>query len=352
MTSRRRIAGHLMSLLFLAATLTLLAGCTATVTMSSMVPAQVDLSSHRNLAVLSVEPYRFGIFDTPNAMVRDFSGSSPYMISSGFSRYMERDIAHHLTNEITDELDRSEYFNLLLPAVADREGTRLERFRVLGYDALLSVRITDLNVDEYQYAKEETVTTLPEGGVGEPTITKVLRHHVMQKVRYAVEFVIHDTSDGRILTSKTYSDSKEHSYRIEPGSATSRYAPSLYGWFTSSSDDFAQEFANLISPHWVTKRVSLMKNKPELQSVGEAYEAVKEGNPGVALSLFKRGWERHDHVPSGYNAAIILESLGQMEDAVNLMREVWRYSGNRSVRTRLLEMEEDWESHLKAQSQL
>lgn len=348
-----QIRKHLVAFAAMLAALLVFSGCAATVTMSSMVPAQINLSSHRNLAVLSAEPYRFSLFDYPSSLVRDLSGTSPYRIESGFAAYSEREVARYLTERVIRDLQRSDYFTLLLPPASDREGTRPENFRSLGYDALMTIRITDMDIDEYQYAKEESVIIPPADGMGgEPTIVTELRHHVTQKVRYAVEFLIRDTYDGRIIASKSLSGTQEQSYRIEPGSSNSRIATSMRPWFTSLSDSFSREFVDLISPHWVTKTVSLMKNKPEIRSLEVAYEAVKKGNPAVALDLFMHEWNRTKHIPSGYNAAIILDSMGEMERAIDLMRSVWQYSGNNTARMRLYEMERALEAHEKAQRQL
>jgi hypothetical protein len=95
-----------------------------------------------------------------------------------------------------------------------------------------------------------------------------------------------------------------------------------------------------------------MDNKPEIKRVESAYEAAKEGSLGIALDTFMQEWNQSRHVPSGYNAAIILESFGRYEEAIQLIGEVWRYSGNRTVENRKIEMEQAYENHLKAQQQL
>ena len=58
--NHRIIRGTIMTLMILA----LLTGCATTVSVRYLVPAQIDMSAHRNLAVFSVEPYRFGFFNS------------------------------------------------------------------------------------------------------------------------------------------------------------------------------------------------------------------------------------------------------------------------------------------------
>lgn len=329
-----------------------LTGCATAVSVRYMIPAEIDLSSHKNLAVLSVEPYRFGAFSSPSGVINDMSGTSPYRISSGFAPNTEREVAKYLTSRIVSDLSRTDYFKLLSPPSSDSVGTNFTRFKELGYEAVLLVRVASMDVQEYIFAKEETVKVPPAGGVGDPVEQKVLMHHVMQKIAYTVEFTVRDTSSGNIITSKSFSDSRESSYKIIPDSLQSKVAPDLSRWFQSMSERFSREFVQLLVPRWVTQYVSLMDNKPEVRSLKSAYEQAKAGSMGPALEAFLAEWKRSKHVPSGYNAAIIMDSLGRDSDALKLLEEVWQYSGNRTVERRLYEMREAMRKHEEAQKQM
>ena len=334
------------------AILLVVTGCATTVTMRYMVPAEINMASYTNLAVVSVEPYRFTAFTSPSATIKDMSGTSPYRVASGFGDSTELRIAQYLTQKIIQDLRRTDYFNLMTPPDFDALGIRYQRFKEQGYDALLMVDITDLKVEEYIFAQEETVIVPPEVEGGESTTIKELRHHVTQKIALNVEFTVVDTGTGQTVATKSYSDSREQTYKIEPGSTGASRAPELYRWMASMADSFSRSFSELIAPRWTTKAVALMDNKPENKRVENAYEAAKEGSLGMALETFKREWEQSNHVPSGYNAAIILESFGRYDEAIKLIGEVWRYSGNRTVENRKIEMERAYEDHLKAQKQL
>lgn len=326
--------------------------CATSVTMRYMVPAEINMGSYKNLAVVSVEPYRFSAFTSPPSIISDWSGTSPYVVFSGFGSNTEREIARYLSSRIVRDLSKTDYFNLLTPPASDDVGMRYSRFKEMGYDAVLQVSVTRLDVDEYIYAKEETIVIPPEEEGAEPTTEKVLRHHVMQKLAFTVEFVVKDTRTGETIVTKSYADSRERSYRIDSDSSGSVSAPSLYNWLTPMADDFSDRFVKLVAPRWVSRSVALMKNKPENRRVEKAYEEAKEGSLQIALDHFLDEWERSKHVPSGYNAAIILESFGEMEEALDLIEEVWRYSGNRTVESRKIQMKEAWAAHQKAQQQL
>jgi hypothetical protein len=280
------------------------------------------------------------------------SGTSPYRVASGFGNGTELRIAQYLTQKVIQDLRRTDYFNLMTPPDSDALGTRHQRFKDHGYDALLLVDIADLEVEEYIFAKEETITMAPEVEGGEPTTVKELRHYVTQKFGITVEFTILDTETGQIVASKSFTDGKERTYRIEPDSTGATKAPELYQWIVPMTDVFSRDFSELIAPRWTSKAVALMDNKPEIKRVESAYEAAKEGSLGIALDTFMQEWNQSRHVPSGYNAAIILESFGRYEEAIQLIGEVWRYSGNRTVENRKIEMEQAYENHLKAQQQL
>ena len=327
-------------------------GCATTVSMRYMVPAEINLASYKNLAIVTAEPYRFTATTSPDSIIRDMSGTAPYKVASGFSYGAERQIAQHLTTRVVNDMSRTDYFNLLTPPASDDMGTNLSRFKERGYDGLLSLHITDLKVEEYMYGQEDTVTIPPAVEGGEPTVVKELRHYIMQKVSISVDFVVRDTMSGNTVVLKTFSNGQERSYRIEPDSKGAKEAPNLYAWLTPMVEEFSRSFAQMVAPRWVTKSVALMDNKPENPRVESAFLEAKEGSLQVALDGFLNEWKASKHVPSGYNAALILESFGRIEEALELIDEVWRHSGNRTVENRKLEMKAAWDAHQKAQQQM
>ena len=230
------------------AILLVVTGCATTVTMRYMVPAEINMASYTNLAVVSVEPYRFTAFTSPSATIKDMSGTSPYRVASGFGDSTELRIAQYLTQKIIQDLRRTDYFNLMTPPDSDALGIRYQRFKEQGYDALLMVDITDLKVEEYIFAQEETVIVPPEVEGGESTTIKELRHHVTQKIALNVEFTVVDTGTGQTVATKSYSDSREQTYKIEPGSTGASRAPELYRWMASMADSFSRSFSELIAP--------------------------------------------------------------------------------------------------------
>ena len=327
-------------------------GCATTVSMRYMVPAEINLAPYKNLAITSAEPYRFTAATSPDSVLRDMSGTSPYKVASGFSYGAERQIAQHLTTRVVNDLTRTDYFNLLKPPASDDLGSNLGRFKERGYDGLLTLHITDLRVEEYVYGQEDTVTIPPAVEGEEPTVVKELRHYVMQKVSISVDFMVRDTATGNTVVLKSFSNGQEKTYRIEPDSKGAKEAPNLYAWLSPMVEEFSRSFAQMVAPRWVTKSVALMENKPENPRVEYAFKEAKEGSLQVALDGFLNEWKSSKHVPSGYNAALILESFGRIEEALELIDEVWRYSGNRTVENRKLEMKAAWDAHQKAQQQM
>ena len=327
-------------------------GCATSVTMRYMVPAKINMVDYRSLAVFSVEPYRFPFFDNPPSVIPDMSGTSPSTVFSGFAGGTERRIAKYLTDRIEDDLRDTDYFTLLTPPRSDAVGIGYSELRMMGYDALLRVRVTDLDVEEYIFAKEETVVVPPDVEGGQPTTETVLRHHVMQKVGMDVVFSLIDTATGKIIASEQFSDHYEQSYKLDKDLPPTVASPPLYDKLVPMAREFSKRFSQLVAPRWESRSVSLMKNKPENRRVEQAYLMAKEGNLRLAFEEFEDEWDRSSHVPSGYNAAIILESLGEMEEAIQLMEDVWRTSGNRTVGNRLERMRRSYALHMEAQGQL
>ena len=122
-----------------------------------MVPSKIDMSNYKNLAIATVSSYPFRPFELPNPVVRDLSGTSPVRVYSGFTVNTERAMSEALTKTIVREAYDSDYFTILTPSVTDAFVNRPYMLYEQGYEALLTVYTSDVEVEEFIYAKEKEV---------------------------------------------------------------------------------------------------------------------------------------------------------------------------------------------------
>ena len=84
-------------------------------------------------------------------------------------------------------------------------------------------------------------------------------------------------------------------------------------------------------PTTKTAYIDFMSNKPKNESVKPAYKAAENGDYSYALNLFMSAWNTEKHVPSGYNAAVIIACNGDIDGALYLLDEVRSMVNNSEV---------------------
>ena len=343
----------------MAAMVFLTVGCSTTVTVSHMVPAEINMSNYRNLAVSSISPYAFGFFNRPASIVPDHSGDQLYRVYSGFGPYGERDTAITGTRNLVSVLDDAAYFKLLVPAQVDTvvgtggaQSTMLERVRRSGADALLTNRC----IEDFIYAQDvnKMVDKDPVTGVvlDKPELRTVKGYFLRQKLGITFSYEIVDVKTGRVLISDTFNRQSDSSKELTGDPEKPITAPSIESTFSSMVADFNRTIRNQIAPRWERTVVSLMDNKPEMTRAKNAWDEAKRGNYAIAKDLFLKEWNRSKHIPSGYNAALLTEALGDLKKALELMTSVYRESGNQTVNNQISRMRRALESQQQAEQQL
>ncbi|MHC1693539.1 MAG: hypothetical protein AB9828_11005 [Sphaerochaetaceae bacterium] len=350
-------------ILWLVLALVAATGCSTAVSVRHLVPAEVNMSEYRALAVASVEPYSFGFFDRPDSVIDDHSGSSGYRVLSGFGVFTEDQIAQYATKRLTTTLKDTDYFSILPPIQTDRilrnknfGISSAEEFRRNGIEALFSSRITHMDIDEYIYANEskEWVSKDPVTGLPvTPYEITVKKYYIKQKVALVFVYEITDVDTGRTILSKNFSVQDDRLTQLKYESTTTYIsAPPIEPLLERMFDSFQSEIANQLAPRWERSSIYLMSNKPESVNAKLAWDEAKRGNLAVARDVFLSEWERNQHIPSGYNAAVVIESLGDLESAMDLMKQVYQASGSSNVYDEWQRMRRALENQLKAQSQL
>ncbi len=338
----------------MAAVITLVSfiSCSTTVTTQYMVPSKVDMSDYRNLAIATVSSYPFRPFELPNPVVRDLSGTSPVRVYSGFTVNTERSMSEYLTKIIVSQAYDTDYFTILSPSVTDAFVNRPSMLYEQGYDALLTVYTTDVDVEEYIYAKEVEVVIPNQDPEGEPSVEKRLFHYLQQNVTIEFTYDLKDTRTGRLIDTDTYRDTISETTKIEFDGDTLIFAPQLRSSFYSIASDFGHSVIDKYVPRSVSRSFSLLKNSPKNRNAEKGYEAVKEGNLVEALAIFEKEWNRRKHIPSAYNAALIHEALGDRDEGIDLLEKAIKKTGNTKLQSLLRSMQERADMTEEAQKQL
>ncbi|MGI5910919.1 MAG: hypothetical protein ACOX6K_11195 [Sphaerochaetaceae bacterium] len=355
----------LMSLLVLAIVAVVsLSSCASYVRIDSLVPAEIDLGAYRNLAVSSTKSFSFNAFSRPSPWVRSM-GAGNISVASGISRNLETQVASFSTDRLMDTLQRTGFFSLIPPAVTDAylagASAGVDAFALLrqsGATALLNSAVNYMDCDEYVYSKART-KWIPEGQSTdtEGNIVFVPGHEVIEGYDYYLvqtatvtfSYSIVDLQTGMVIAARSFSDKQTHEVKL---GGSSGFAPTITPLFTNMISAFQDSIRSQVAPSVVSRNISLMGNKPKNAFAKEAYKEVDRGNIRSAYTMFLSQWQEVRHVPSGYNAALLLESSGDNDGAIALMEGVYAASGNSQVWKELERMRLSRDERRQAESQL
>ena len=287
------------SILPLVVLLLSLSGCATRIPISSLVPAQHDMSPYRILLIHPVEPYRFRLSDEPARRVEDFSARAPVQVYSGYQPFSGRSVASTLFGTLTERLADSPF----ILVTTDREES-VDR----GPGAQLSVQIGNIDITEYIYAKG-----------GEDS----LNFYLHQQVGLTLVYQVSDIDTDTVIHQGSVHASEEQTYALDTESSQVIFAPSLSSVLERMARDSALTLAHRLIPREETTHVALLKStRGSHELFDEAYSHAKKMNIKHAFEQFNLLFREFHDVRAAYNAAILAEAMGSMEEAYALMAEV------------------------------
>lgn len=327
---KRKNSIFLIAILAFMVTLT---SCATTVTVSHMVPAKFNLSDYKNLAVATTEVSNSPVFGSSRVYIKYDNYNSS--ILTGYSRLVPSDIADYYTDEIYSSLSKSGLFKLISPSETDQYIKNLKygitnssKLYDLGADAIFTSEIEYLNYNEYPIYGDYILVRNPDYVVGgtKPQYIDSDRRKVIikQEAQMRISYSIIDLQTGYVLASDSYTDSVTNSVSYDYSFMSSLTSEWM---FEDIADDFIASTKNDLIPHTVYSSIKLMKNKPKNSLASAAFDMVKDNQLSSAERLFEQAWNENNHLSSGYNAALLLEGMGQRTEAMYLMQEVYNKTG-------------------------
>ena len=347
-----------------------LTSCATSINVRHLVPSDVDVSNHRNIAIASTEMYV-----TPRGgMLPPWikgSSESAFTLSSGYDSNLNAKVAEASTAYLVDAMVNTEYFTVLPHKTTDAYLTlgmngenAYALLREQGVDALLKSSITYMNSEEQIIGRDikEWVTENPAPDPKDSAAVaaaKVISYekvvgrsfYLEQQATVTFTYTLIDLLSNRILATQSFTSQKTKETALgkttfgscddchdkNERSYSSGFAPPFFTLYESMIRDFPAKVAKQLAPSWSRSRVSLMANKPKAD-VAHAYKIAEKGDLRQAYEVFYQVWEQRSHVPSGYNAALLLEGMGQYSEALALMNKVYNASGDTKSYDQLLRL--------------
>ncbi len=362
-------AAMLLSLFLLVVMLT---SCATSVSVRHLVPGEVDLSEFRSVAVASVSPYRFPSARPLSPWISGLQ-ETDFTLSSGYDPSLGTQVADLATDMLVQSVGQTGYFSVLPPSIADAYvslGSVGEDMQGLlaakGVQALLVSDITYLDMEE-SIVGRDVRTYVTEGTLHYEKVTS-REYYLIQKATLSLTYSLLDISQNRILLSRSFTGKQERETKIgtriylfdtgTPGAYRDerRYvsgrAPSFAPLFGQILSGFSPTIGGQLAPSYQLSQLPLLGNKPKLKEVEPAYKLVRRSSYADAYELFLGAWEQQGHIPSGYNAALLLEALGNIDAAVELMSTVYHSTASQQAHDALLRMQEAQSGQKKAERQI
>ena len=318
--------------------------CTTTIAINRLVPAQVDVSGYKTIAVRStIDETHWKQPSFWNSYVPFVSVDQLYWQYMSMRSYLDFDASSVITNAASDMITKAintGFFTIAEPKLTDSlinvgnyNGNLRQTLLDNHIDAVLTTKITNMNYDEYITAERDSYTSVDKDGKKYYAI----RFYLVQKYSMSISYTLSDVENNKIIASGVFnSDNKQVKTKIgQTINEKGEYKADSYTSIDSASyllksliNDFANKFRNELSPHYVTNYFDFMPNKPEVKSLKAAYDAVDNGNYQTALTLFSDEYARSGHVASGYNAAILYFAVGQYQKAYDLCNDLYKNHGS------------------------
>lgn len=314
-------------LLLVVATILLLVSCSTTVTVDYINPSEINMGKYRNIAIASTVPYRG--MRSPSVFVRalDDAAQRNTFVTSSYTSSLAGYVADYATDLLVDTLSSSNFFKVTPPSVTDAliadayrgEDISAELAR-RGIDAVIIPKITAMGVDEYISSSSYYVNDpVKKDEHGNPLKVKAWRYYLTQSAYLDYSYTIIDAETMTVYAVKNFSDKREDTKQISDHGI---YSPDVRGFFRSMLSGFQKHILTQLVPQHRSTSLSLMSNKPEIKSLESAYEAAKDGYTNRARELFLAEYNSSGHIPSGYNAALLTASGGDIDAAISLLEEM------------------------------
>ncbi len=323
----------------------ILTGCMTTVEVKTLVPAAVDVSGYKTVAVRStLDNTRWKIPSFWNSYIPLRSVEEKYRESlrvwSGLDFNASSRVSQIASNTIYTAIDNG-FFKVISPKVTDAyvlvgqdSGNVRTTLMNSDIDAILTTEITSVYYDEYIYQNLEKSVTITDTSTN--TKFNPYYFYLMQTYGVSIQYTLTDVENNVIIATDTFS-SGMHEKKTLLGKTKNSKGDFEKSWYSVSSASsligdliihFSNQIRDELSPHYVSIDFAFMGNKPKVKSLQDAYKAVNNGQYKVALRMFSDEYRRSGHIPAGYNSAILEFTMGNYEEAYAIAMELYNRYGS------------------------
>ena len=286
----------------------IMSSCATGVSVRVMRPAELDLGHAQSISVLP-----FGL--TTDEATRGLSPSEIYLARFlGYANSPNRDeqnIARRLADGITQGLVNANFMQVV-PVEQVINYLRSPNGQP-PVDVYLSGSFTQFNtiVDSVEVIRKINNVD-----------TKVRVY--FRKVEFNVDYQVVDARTNRIIAMKSKYTSRQ-SNQYDSYAAVRAVIDVIQSELASMTQDILRS----LQPYEVTLFLTMVADETKDPAMAEADEIVKDGQLQPALDKFKQIYAATGNFAAGYNAAILTQAAGRLQEALEMMQALATATGDR-----------------------
>lgn len=232
-------------------------------------------------------------------------------------------IANYIQEQFQNRILRSGFFTLVSSqGLPNKSG--------------LSSSFSDLRIQGNIYNFSNMVKKIPVETEDKKKKLYLYKREVTLSVKYEVVY----SQTNEILYSTTQHIEEESSEY-----ANLREVPSGFSLISSDLSSRINTIAKKLMPYTTTRHLSLLKYKtkdPEIkEDMDTAHKLTKQGLYPLAQSAFMNMYQQQGIFEAGYNAALLLEVTGQLNEAEELMGQLFVATNNPKAEKALKEIQKE-----------
>ena len=320
-------------------------GCATAVPMRVTKPAEVNMAGARNIAVFDFT------YPVQGITLKSEKEIFNLLLTEALDLKIEEDtiekrIAAYASNNLVQSLVETDYFQVLSPkdvtqAMIGADNPNLGLTDVglaLGADAIIVGSVDVMTPEEKTYQKDVYVK--------DPKTKKLVKtkaDYISRSIYIEITYRVLDAADGSMYASRTLENNQSREVKLDDKDKLPKYED-LY---LKAIDAVVPSIAKQLAPYTVTEYRYLKEDKTKDPKMKQADEFVKGGIYQKALNLFMEVWESNQNPAAGFNAAIMLEAVGDIDGAIELMDNVMDISPDKDIMreyNRLLASKEQMET--------
>jgi hypothetical protein len=327
-------------------------GCATSIAFDVVKPAEINMSEYSHLAIFDIEPYEFSFLDLAGTVVLDLILGRDIDRPTGYTLFLEKDISNKFERQLIYSLQQADYFTLIPPSQlrpyknTKASGAYSNDILINNFNVTASLIGT---IEDLRFYEDiiEIETNVDDGNGGTVTI---ITESFLQEVSMDFSYSILDLRTNQIIATRYEKGSRRLVTPIED--IDTFRPPKLYDLYAIIISEISSKIRYQLAPRIEREYRFLEKDKTNNMVMETADQLVKDRNYEQALSLYLEIWHSNRNYAAGYNAAVLYEVMGQLQQAVSLMQDVANQTKNPDAYRKLSQLENELQVYNEAVTQI